>query len=155
MQTVGDNLSQLERASSHIVRWFLYTVGVSVETHCWSNTFMPFLVFHGLTSFLFLYFFRSLALCENRPKIIEEVSGTIERNLGENATLDCKVNNPDGFVVSWVKLNRDNPSDQTVLSYDENLVVKPRLKMSVTPSRDKFSLEVNFVLFYSSTHTLK
>lgn len=89
-------------------------------------------------------FLFSLALCENRPKIIEEVSGKIERNLGENATLECKVNNPEHFVVSWVKLNRENPSDQTVLSYDENLVVKPRLKVSATPSRDKFSLEVNF-----------
>lgn len=83
---------------------------------------------------------------ENRPKIIEEISGTIERNLGENATLYCKVNNPENLVVSWVKLNRENPSDQTVLSYNEILAIKDRLKITVTPSRDKFSLEVNFYI---------
>lgn len=90
-----------------------------------------------------------LALCQDRPKIIEEISGTIERNLGENATLYCKVNNPKKYVVSWVKFNRENPSDQTPLSYDENLVVKDRLKISVSPSRDVYTLEVGIrPLFY-------
>lgn len=84
------------------------------------------------------------ALCEDRPKIIQEVSPTIERNLGENATLYCKVDNPGDFTVSWVKLNRDNPSDQTVLSYNHNLVVKGRL--NVFASGNTFTLEVIFSL---------
>lgn len=82
------------------------------------------------------------ALCDNRPKIIQEVNGPIERNLGENATLQCKVDNPEGFTVSWVKFNRDNPSDQTVLTYNDNLVVKGRLNVSA--SGNTYSLEVNF-----------
>lgn len=106
-----------------------------------------------MVCFISFHFLFSSALCdEYRPKIIEEISGTIERNLGENATLYCKVNNPDNFVVSWVKLNRENPSDQTVLSYNEILAIKDRLKISVTPSRDKFSLEVK--IRHTLTYTI-
>lgn len=97
--------------------------------------------------FFLLFLFILPALCEDRPKIIEEVSGTIERNLGENATLYCKVNNPEKFVVSWVKFNRENPSDQTVLSYDATLVVKGRLNVSVT-GENVYKLEVNFYAIF-------
>lgn len=80
------------------------------------------------------------ALCDNYPKIIQEVSGPIERNLGENATLNCKVDNPKGYTVSWVKVNRENPSEQIVLTYNESLVVKGRLGVTVLGST--YSLEV-------------
>lgn len=132
----------VSRNTSHCLRWARIRFSpLRCSSRCWPVRWLKYCLL------FFVFSLSSLALCENHPKIIEEISGTIERNLGENATLDCKVNNPENFVVSWVKLNRDNPSDQTVLSYDENLVVKNRLKMSVTPSRDKFSLEVNFNLF--------
>lgn len=112
--------------------------------------FSPFI---GISFFLSISF--SLALCENGPKIIEEISGTIERNLGENATLICNVNNPEDHPVSWVKLNRENPSDQTVLSFNDALAIKDRLKLTVTPSRDKYSLEVNFYSIFSSPNFTK
>lgn len=56
------------------------------------------------------------------------------------------MNNPHDFVVQWVKLNRDNPSDQTVLSYGATLVVKSRLNVSVIGTNE-YKLEVRIVAF--------
>lgn len=63
------------------------------------------------------------------------------RDTGDDATLTCYVDNPDDFTISWVKANRDNPSDQTLLSFGTKLAVKdPRFV--VTATADSLTLQI-------------
>lgn len=82
------------------------------------------------------------ALCEDEwPKVITDITKDVERNIGENVTLSCYVHNPDSHLVSWVKKNRDNPSQQTTLSYGATLAFKhPRF--AVTATENSFSLQI-------------
>lgn len=60
----------------------------------------------------------------------------------EDAVLTCYVNNPEGFTVSWVKANRENPLDQTVLTFGPQLALRdPRF--NVTATSNSFSLHVS------------
>lgn len=82
-----------------------------------------------------------LALCDERPKIITQVSPQVVRDTGDDAKLACYVNNPDDYIISWVRANRDNPSDQTVLAFGTKLAVKdPRFV--VTATSDSLVLEI-------------
>lgn len=137
-------------AHKHTFRLFVFFfyIFIALEFKNVNKYYYLILFCFVITTFVVCLKLFCLALCEERPKIIQEVSGTIERNSGENATFYCKVDNPKGYTVSWVKLNRDNPSDQTVLTYDENLVLKDRLNVSVTPARDTYTLEVRRVSFF-------
>lgn len=63
------------------------------------------------------------------------------RDTGEDAILTCYVNNPDDFTISWVKANRENPSDQTLLAFGTKLAVKdPRF--IVTATQDSLILQI-------------
>lgn len=62
--------------------------------------------------------------------------------MGDDAELTCYVDNPQDYFVSWVKLNRDNPTDQTILALGTKLAIKdPRFL--VTATHDSFTLQVN------------
>lgn len=90
----------------------------------------------------FFDFGNLLGLCDERKNIITKITGPVVRNVSEDAVLTCYVDNPDGYMVSWVKSKRDNPSDQTVLTFGTQLALRdPRF--NVTATSDSFSLHVS------------
>ncbi|XP_055312666.1 lachesin-like [Sitodiplosis mosellana] len=100
----------------------------------------------GMKHALLLSIFFVSSLCNDRPKIITNITPQVVRETGENATLACYVDNPEDYVVSWVKVNRDNPSDQTVLSFGTKLSVKnPRFL--VTATSDSLVLNIKDIEF--------
>lgn len=90
----------------------------------------------------FFDFGNLLGLCDERTNIITKITEPVVRNVSEDAVLTCYVDNPDGYMVSWVKANRDNPSDQTVLTFGTQLALRdPRF--NVTATSNSFSLHVS------------
>ncbi|XP_031640778.1 lachesin-like isoform X2 [Contarinia nasturtii] len=101
----------------------------------------------GIKYALLLSIFFVSCFCEERPKIISKVTPSLECSTGDDAELSCYVENPSAYSVSWVKTNRDNPSDQTILSFGNQLSVvnDPRFKLEVTS--DRYTLHIKNIEF--------
>lgn len=80
------------------------------------------------------------ARCVESLKVIEEVSPSIERNIGENATLLCRKNTNE-YALQWMKIRADGLG--VSLSYNDQIIVKGRHNIVVSPSNHSYSLVVS------------
>lgn len=74
---------------------------------------------------------------------ITYITPDIVRSVGDSVELQCTVLNPDSLSVLWSKTKKDDPTDQTVLSVNNVMLVTDN-RHSISFENDTYTLKVCF-----------
>lgn len=64
------------------------------------------------------------------------------RDVGEDATFSCTLDDPNKYSIIWTRKSRDNPPDSTILSFGLQLAIKDDPRFNLTVAQNTFSLHV-------------
>ncbi|KAG4068753.1 hypothetical protein HA402_002444 [Bradysia odoriphaga] len=107
---------------------------------------MPIL---SATKLILLCTFVVYSSCKEKPSIIS-ISPEQVKSIGESAVLNCTVKNPDQYAVIWTKKDRDHPTDNVVLSINNQMTMKdPRFELKIVNE----SISESYLLHISDIQT--